>query len=140
MYEPHYDPEGHVLVFVDGPPRLQSYFAGPHHVFVCGALQHPDSMTPIIGRRASFAPAFTAGFARVTKDVDGRMIDFMVPQADRDHGILSGVLWLNLTAAEVERIDSVELAGGLREAIAIEVRVGDRRLHATSYIERRGVA
>lgn len=138
MYTPHYDPDSHTLVFADGPPQPETWFSGRRNVFVCGALQHPDRMTAIIGRRAPFAPAVALGYRRTSKTIGGRSVGFMIPDPTAPGRPLGGVIWLDLTAPEVERVRRVELAENLREEIVIDIGVGDRQVRAATYVERSG--
>jgi len=93
-------------------------------------------MSLVLGREAPFAPAATAGYRRVVERIDGEDIPFMVPDEDDPRSILTGVMWLDLTEESLERIESLELSGGLRRRISIEARVGELNLAAWSYVKR----
>ncbi len=136
MYEPHYDADSWALYFVDGPPGDKDYFAGKINVFVCGSLQHPGRMSPLIGRSAPFAPAAARGFLRRWEKADGRDVPFMLPDPDDPGSVLTGIVWLDLSGEEVERIEEVELRAGLRKRIAVEVKVGERAVAAITYIRK----
>ena len=136
LYEPHYDAESWALYFVDGPLEGKDYFGGEINVFVCGSLQHPGKMVPLIGRNAPFAPAFARGYSRRWEKVGGRDVPFMLPAPDNPRRALTGIVWLVLSEEEVERIENVELHEDLRKRIAITVKVGERDVEAVTYIKR----
>ncbi|MFC1707987.1 gamma-glutamylcyclotransferase family protein [Planctomycetota bacterium] len=136
MYQPHYDADRWTLFFVDGPLVDKDCFAGERNVFVCGGLQHPDKMAWVSGRNAPFAPAVAIGYRRTWKQVDGKAISFMVPDLDDPRRVLTGVVWLDLSPADIERIEAFELGGGLRQRVEIDVLVGDAVVRAITYVEK----
>jgi len=136
MYESHYDAQNWAIFFVDGPLEEKDYFGGRINVFVCGSLQHPGKMAPQIGRNAPFAPAVARGYSRTWQTVDGRDVPFMLPDPVDPQSALTGIVWLDLSEEEVEKIERVELQDDLRWRIDIEVRIGERRMEAITYIKR----
>ena len=134
-FEAHYDPDAWALVFA---PTDQAPFQGweeGYHVFLVAALQDPGRWPSLLGRQPAFAPALAYGFRRARLDVGGELLSFML-EADDPQRALSGTLLLGLSPAELERIDTVELAGGHRRRIELEVAVGERRVDAVSYLKR----
>ena len=138
MYQPHYDAKNCAMFFVEGPLPGEDVFAGAINVFVCGALQNPAKMTPLIGRSPAFAPAVAIGFERTVMTIGGKRVPFMVRSAD-PATVLTGVVWLDLSESDLAAIESLELDGGLRERIAIDVKAGERVLKAFTYIAGPGV-
>ena len=134
-FDAHYDPEAWALVFVpSGNPPFGAW-EEDHHVFLVAALQDPRRWPSLLGRQPPFAPALAYGFRRARLDVGGELLPFML-EADDPQRALSGTLLLGLSAAEVERLDAVELADGHRRRIELEVTVGQRRVDALSYLKR----
>ncbi len=115
----------------------KDYFDSGHNVFVCGALQNPAKMASVLGRDAPFAPAVSLGFYRETQSINGRNIPFMIDDLGDSRRPLTGVVWVALSDADLGRIEELELAGDLRERIAIEVLVGERRVQAFTYVKKR---
>ena len=136
MYKPLYDAKASALFFADGETSSKNLPIGKINVFVCGALQNPDKMHSLIGRSAAFAPAAVSGFRRVTKAVAGKLVPFMVPSKSDHAKILTGVVWLDLTDKELTKIESLELDGDLRKRIRLNVRAGERRVEAYTYIKK----
>ena len=133
MYQPVYDQRANALIFVDDFVEGQDYLGGEVNVFVCGALQDPDKMASLIDRRAPFAPATAVGFEHIHDQIDGAPVAFMVPSQD-PHAILTGVLWLDLTPGELERIEALELRGNLRQRGGIVVHVGGKLVDGITYM------
>ena len=134
MYEPHYLAEASALIFVDGPMKDKDYFGASLNAFVCGALQDPDRMAALLGRRAAFAPAVALGYRRSTETISGHRMPFMIP-ADEE-AVLTGVVWLDLNEEDLGRIEELELDGGHRRRITVDVRVGERTVEALTYVKR----
>ena len=136
MYRPVYSHEYSALYFCSDATPSESVFSGGYNVFVCGALQNPVEMSALLGFEAPFAPAATSGYKRSVERIDGREIPFMLPD-ERDPGsVLTGVVWLDLAKASLDRIELLELDGGYRSRIAIEVRVGELELTAYTYVRK----
>ena len=133
-YRPYFDAPSRALFFIAGPASKKSLLDGKINMFVCGALQSPDTMTPLLGRKAPFVPAVAQGFWQTSIQVDGKRIPMMTA-TDRQH-LLTGVVWLNVTEREVQSIEKFELAGNLRKRITIDVHVGDRVIKAITYVKR----
>ncbi len=136
MYEAHYDPDVQALTFVDAD---DSGTPGAHAVFVCGALQDPTKMAELTGRRPPFQCGAVAGYVRGTEEIDGNEIPLMVPAVpvdDEGPRVLTGVLWIELSDADLAAIESLELAGGYREQIKTEVTVGDETALALTYVKK----
>jgi hypothetical protein len=60
----------------------------------------------------------------------------MVPDERDSQSALTGVVWLGLARASLEKIESLELDRGIRQRIAIQARIGELRLTAHTYIKR----
>ena len=133
-YQPHYHPEHCALLFSEeGKDTVM--FSDRINVFVCGALQNPDKMQSILQRAAPFAPAAVAGYKRTTETIKNAPTPFMVP-SEKPNEILTGILWLDLSEQELKKIEQLELEGGYRKRIEIEVCVGHKRLSALTYVKR----
>ena len=136
MYAPIYSVQHSALYFSSDPARGESVFSGERNVFVCGALQDPAKMSGLLGLEPSFAPAATVGYRRTVERIVGKDVPFMVPDRDDPRGILTGIAWLDLTSASLEKIEALELEGGFRKRITVEVRAGELRLTAYTYVNR----
>jgi hypothetical protein len=136
VYRPFYSPEYSCLYFATEGLSAERIFSGSRNVFVCGALQDPAKISALLDAQPPFAPAVATGYERVVEPIGGEEIPFMVPGADHPHGVLTGVVWLDLSAEGVERIDSLELERGFRKKVPIEVRLGERTLAAFTYVKR----
>jgi hypothetical protein len=126
MYEPRYDEQANALFFVDSHTDIREIPASGQRIFVCGSLQNPQKMAGILGREAAFAPAL----------VDGRETPFMIPTPAAPERALPGVVWLNLTEDEKQRIAEIELAGNLRREILLISHLGKNILETASFILR----
>ena len=93
-------------------------------------------MSALLGFEAPFAPATTSGYRRGLECIDGREIPFMVPDERDPRRVLTGVVWLDLTKASLDRIESLELDGGHRRRIAIAARIGELDLTAYTYVRK----
>jgi hypothetical protein len=60
----------------------------------------------------------------------------MVPDREDPGSALTGIVWLDLLAASLEKIELLELDGGFRKRITIEARIGERRVPAYSYVKK----
>ena len=136
MYRPVYSDEYSALYFSSGPSPSDSVFSGGSNVFVCGALQDPARMSDLLGFEAPFAPAAAGGYRRSVASIDGREIPFMVPDEHDPRSVLTGIVWLDLAKANLDRIESLEFSGGHRRRISIEVRVGELDLTAYTYVRK----
>jgi hypothetical protein len=136
MYRPVYSEQYSALYFSSAPTCSDAVFVGGLHVFVCGALQDPARMSALLGLEPAFAPAAASGYRRSVECVGGREIPFMVPDEGEPGRVLTGVVWLDLAKASLDRIESLELESGHRRRIAIEARVGELDLAAYSYVRR----
>jgi hypothetical protein len=136
MYRPVYSDQYSALYFSSEPTASDSVFSGGYNVFVCGALQNPARMSALLGVEAPFAPAAASGYKRSVERIDGREIPFMLPDEHDPASVLTGVVWLDLARANLERIESLELDGGYRSRIAIEVCVGELDLTAYTYVRK----
>ena len=136
MYEPHYDAGSCAIYFVDGAPGDPDVLGGRTNVFVCGALQDPGKMASLLGRNAPFAPAVARGYRRTRASIAGREVPFMATDPDDPERVLTGVVWLDLSVEDLERIEGLELEGGLRVRVAIDVTVGERTIEAITYLRR----
>ena len=136
MYRPVYSDEYSALYFSSDAVSSASVFSGGANVFVCGALQNPARMSALLGSEPPFAPAAASGYNRSVERVDGREIPFMVSDDDDPRSVLTGVVWLDLTKESLDRIEALELDGGYRRRIAIEVRIGELDLTAYTYVRK----
>jgi len=136
MYYPCYVPSASTLIFIAEPPEEKDYFGGSINVFVCGALQNPEKMVPILGRPAAFAPAVALGFRCSREIIDGRNIPFMYPDEDAQKALM-GIVWLDLLTDELAHIRAIEMQDQLREEIIVEVLVGDHYVKSISFIKYR---
>lgn len=136
MHRPFYAPEFSSLYFAAERLPAERVLSGIRNVFVCGALQDPVKMSALLGSEPAFAPAVATGYRRTVESIAGGEIPFMVPDREAPHGVLTGVVWLDLAERDLERIESLELDRGLRKRIRIEVRVGEREVGAFSYVKR----
>jgi hypothetical protein len=136
VYQPVYSDRYSALYFSSDPAASDRVFAGGCNVFVCGELQDPLEMSALLGSEPAFAPAVACGYRRSVERIDGREIPFMVPDEQDPRGVLTGVVWLDLTKESLDRIEVLELGGGYRKRIAIEVRVGELDLTAYTYVRK----
>jgi hypothetical protein len=136
MYRPVYSEQYSALFFSSEPASCDFVFSGSSNVFVCGALQDPARMSALLGLEASFAPAAASGYIRSVERIDGREIPFMLPDERDPRSVLTGVVWLGLSEASLDRIESLELEGGYRKRVAIEARIGELDLPAYTYVKR----
>jgi hypothetical protein len=136
MYKPVYSAEYSALYFATDPIPSESVFSGECNVFVCGALQDPVEMSSLLGLEPPFAPAVATGYRRTVERIGGKDIPFMVPDERDSQSALTGVVWLGLARASLEKIESLELDRGIRQRIAIQARIGELRLTAHTYIKR----
>jgi gamma-glutamylcyclotransferase (GGCT)/AIG2-like uncharacterized protein YtfP len=93
-------------------------------------------MLALLGSEPPFAPAAASGYNRSVERVDGREIPFMVSDDDDPRSVLTGVVWLDLTKESLDRIEALELDGGYRRRITIEVRIGELDLTAYTYVRK----
>ncbi len=136
MYRPVYSDEYSALYFSSEPGSSDDVFSGPCNVFVCGALQSPARMVSLLGLEPAFAPAAASGYRRSVESIDGRDIPLMVPDENDPRSLLTGVVWLDLAKASLDRIESLELDGGYRRRISIEARIGELDLTAYTYVRK----
>lgn len=136
MYRPFYSDRYSALYFSADPAPSESVFSGGCNVFVCGALQDPARMSELLGSEVPFAPAAATGYKRIVEDIDGKEIPFMVPDEQDPRSVLTGVVWLDLSRAGLDGIESLELHGGLRRRISIEARIGELGLGAYTYVKK----
>jgi hypothetical protein len=136
MYRPFYSHEHSALYFAPRSISSERVFSGACNVFVCGALQDPVEMSALLGLESPFAPAVAEGYRRTVGEVDGEDIPFMVSHPDDPRSVLTGVVWLDLGRESLDRIESLELAGGFRKRISIEVRIGELKLAARTYLKK----
>jgi hypothetical protein len=136
MYTPIYSVEYSALYFCSDSISSQSPFSGGRNVFVCGALQNPDNVSALLGLEPPFAPAAARGYRRTVERIDGEDVPFMVPDQDDPRSLLTGVVWLDLTSASLEKIEILELERGFRKRIAIQARTGELRLTAYTYVKK----
>ena len=136
MYRPVYSDQYSALYFCSDANPSESVFSGGYNVFVCGALQNPVKMSALLGSEPAFAPAATSGYRRSVERIDGREIPFMVRDEHDPRSVLTGVVWLDLTKERLDRIEALELDGGYRRRIAIEVRIGELDLTAYTYVRK----
>lgn len=136
MYTPIYSTEYSALYFSSDPMGSESVFSRGRNVFVCGALQDPARVSALLGLEPPFAPAATTGYRRMVECIDGEDLPFMVPDEDDPRSILTGVAWLDLTSASLEKIEALELEGGFRKRIAVEVRTGELCLTAYTFVRK----
>lgn len=136
MYKPAYSAQYSALYFATDPIPSESVFSAERNVFVCGALQDPLEMSSLLGLEPPFAPAVATGYRRAVERIDGKDIPFMASDERDPQSALTGVVWLGLSRESVEKIESLELEGGLRERITIQARIGELSLTAYTYIKR----
>ena len=136
MYEPVYSPEHSALFFRSDSVSDGSVFPGERNVFVCGALQDPLKMSDLLGVKPSFAPAAATGYKRTVERIDGEDVPFMVADEDDPRSVLTGIVWLDLTGASLQKIESLELDRGLRKRIAVETRIGELKVTAYTYVRK----
>jgi hypothetical protein len=136
VYRPFYSPESSCLYFATEELSVDRVFAGSRNVFVCGALQDPAKVSALLGAEPPFAPAAATGYERVVEPIGGEQIPFMAPDPGDPRRVLTGVVWLDLSEGDLEKIESLELGGGFRKRISIEVRIGERTLAAFTYVKR----
>ncbi len=136
MYKPSYSVEYSALYFSTDPISSESAFSGRRNVFVCGALQNPVTISILLGLEPPFAPAVATGYRRTVECIDGEDIPFMVPDETDPRSVLTGVVWLDLSRASLEEIESLELGRGIRKRITIEARIGELKLTAYTYVKK----
>jgi hypothetical protein len=136
MYKPFYLPEYAALCFSADSFSSATAFSSGCKVFVCGALQDPAKMSALLGLEPPFAPAVATGYRRSVERTTGKNVPFMVADKRNPHAVLTGVVWLDLTRESLEKIESLELEGGLRRRATIEVRIGEGELAVYTYLKR----
>jgi hypothetical protein len=136
MYEPVYSPEHSALFFCSDSVSSEDVFSGECNVFVCGALQDPVKMSDLLDARPPFAPAAATGYKRTVERIGGEDVPFMVADEEDPRSVLTGIVWLDLTRASLQKIESLELGGGLRKRIAVETRIGEREVTAYTYVRK----
>jgi hypothetical protein len=136
MYEPIYSVQHSALYFSTEPIPPERAFSGGHNVFVCGALQNPATVSALLGLEPPFAPAVATGYRRSVDSIGGEEVPFMVADERDPRSVLTGVVWLCLSDASLDKIESLELDRGVRKRIGIEARVGELRLSAFTYIKK----
>jgi hypothetical protein len=136
MYRPFYSAENSALYFSADPVPSEGAFSGECNVFVCGALQDPVEMSALLNSEPRFAPGVATGYRRTVERVDGEDISFMVPDPGDPRSVLTGVVWLDLAKESLERIESLELEGGLRRRITIGARIGELEVAAYTYLKK----
>jgi hypothetical protein len=136
MYEPVYSVEHSALYFSTEPIPSERVFSRGHNVFVCGALQNPVTISAVVGLEPAFAPAVASGYRRSVERIGGEDIPLMVPDEREPGNVLTGVVWLGLSKESLEKIEALELGGGVRRRITIEVRVGELSLSAYTYVKK----
>jgi gamma-glutamylcyclotransferase (GGCT)/AIG2-like uncharacterized protein YtfP len=100
-----------------------------HHLYAYGTLQNRAVIALIVGRELVGNPARLAGYARFC--IIGRVYPAIVAAPT---GEVDGVVYSDLDAAEVERLDLYE--GDLYERRELPVRAGDRVITAHCYVLR----
>lgn len=135
MHRIHYDAEGNTLVFLVPDADAEEVWRGKNNAFVCGALQNPEKMTELLGHPASFAPGLVYGYDHRLIPIDGKQVPLMLPDRQPSRA-LSGVIWLNLAAADLAAIEALEMEGNYRTRVDIEVLVGHRRLSACTFVQK----
>jgi len=135
MYKPFYDAINSTLIFIDEANETYDFPGGQNNVFVCGALQDPEKMGQVLGHAAPFAPGVVRRYGRGTEHIGGRKIPFMLPAADPT-AMLTGIVWLDLSESDISKIEALELKGNLRKRTEIQVHVGDKILHAMTFIKK----
>ena len=136
MYRPVYSGEYSALYFSSDPISFERITRGGRRVFVCGALQDPLAMSALLGLEPPFAPAVATGYRRTVERLGGKDVPFMIPDEGNPRSVLTGVVWLDLSEASLEKIEALELDGGIRKRIAIEARIGELELTACTYVKR----
>jgi len=135
MHRIHYDPEGNTLVFLDEASDAEQVWQGKINAFVCGALQDPEKMTELLGHPAPFAPGVVYGYDHRVVHIDGQQVPLMLPDRQPNRA-LTGIIWLNLTAADLAAIESLEMEGNYRLRVDIEVLAGHHRLSACTFVQK----
>lgn len=87
------------------------------HLFTYGTLMLPEVMEIVIGALPASEPARLVGFRRAA--LRGAIYPGLVPAAGRE---TQGVLWRDLDAGQLGRIDRFEGALYEREQVAVECR------------------
>jgi hypothetical protein len=136
MYRPVFSAEHSALYFCSESVVFESAVSGGCNVFVCGALQDPAKMSALLGLEPPFAPAVATGYQRAVERIGGEEIPFMIPDQEDPRNVLTGVVWLGLAPASLERIESLELAGGVRKRVTIDARIGELEVTAYTYVKR----
>jgi hypothetical protein len=134
-YRAFYDAESWSLYFADGPRAHADLFGGERNVFLCGSLQDPGTLAVRLGVVRPFAPAIATGFFRRVDDVAGNPTPFMRVDRDDPARVLSGTVFFGLSEDDLGRLDAIEVAGGLRRRIDVQVRVGESVVRAVSYVK-----
>jgi hypothetical protein len=93
-------------------------------------------MSALLGLEPPFAPAVATGYRRTVERLGGKDVPFMIPDERDPRSVLTGVVWLDLSEASLEKIESLELDGGIRQRITIEAGIGELKLTAYTYVKR----
>ena len=101
--------------------------SGTVHLFAYGTLAFPRLMEAVTGRTFASQPALLEGYARYA--LRGATFPGLVEEG---HSATDGVLWRDLDAASLARVDDYE--GDWYERRAVTVRAGDAPLPAQTYV------
>ena len=109
--------------------------ASEHKAFVIASLMNPDRQ--VLGRPFAVAPAVVRDFDLIRATVDDLTMPFMVPTPG---AIRNGVVILDMdaeAAAALEKLEEFHPASGarVRQAVEVDVRVGDVEMRVGSFIK-----
>ena len=111
--------------------------ASEHKAFVIASLMNPDRLEQVLGRPFAVAPAVVRDFDLIRATVDDLTMPFMVPTPG---AIRNGVVILDMdaeAAAALEKLEEFHPASGarVRQAVEVDVRVGDVEMRVGSFIK-----
>ena len=125
--------EHFALILREASIQKHDFLAGVNNLFVCGSLMEPAFVASLLGHPAAGAFAVARGYRRVCEEVEGKVIQFMIPEAE---GVLPGMVWLDLSDDDVGCFEKFEKAPELRERVDLTVLVGDLSLPAFTYLKK----
>ncbi|RJP17161.1 MAG: gamma-glutamylcyclotransferase [Candidatus Abyssobacteria bacterium SURF_5] len=103
-------------------------------VFVSGKLMDPTFAYKVTGRYVPFAAAIAKGFARGERGSGKKKM----PILERKRGgIVLGVLLLDVSENDLQKLDAFEQVPELRERVSIRVTVGARERPAYTFLLKR---
>jgi hypothetical protein len=134
MFHIRFFPENFICVAYAGAqaPALRDIIEGAA-VCVTGKLMDPEFVRSITGRYIPFTAAVAKGFARGAR---GRGKNRILLLLRKRGGTVLGTLLLNLSPADLEKLDAFEQVPEVRVRSRISVAIGARERTVYTYLHR----